>query len=68
MVEAAELALKILEERNQLLSAEERASEGVEEIGDGNELAGVEGNVSESLLSGEGLTIRLRSEYVSERQ
>jgi hypothetical protein len=38
MVEAAELALKMLGERNQLLSAEEGASEGVEEIGDGNEL------------------------------
>jgi hypothetical protein len=57
MVEAAELALKTLEERNQLLSAEERASEGVEEIGDGNEPARAEGSVPESpLLSGEGLT------------
>jgi len=54
MVEAAELALKTLAERNQLLSAEECASEGVEEIGDGNEPAGAEECLSP--LSGEGLT------------
>ncbi|KAI0253017.1 hypothetical protein BJV78DRAFT_261016 [Lactifluus subvellereus] len=57
MVEAAELALKTLAERNQLLAAEERASEGVEEISDGNEPAGAEVEGSVSPLGGEGIAV-----------
>jgi hypothetical protein len=44
MVEAAELALRTLAERNQLLSAEEYAGKDMEEMG--NQPAEAEGRVS----------------------